>query len=415
MLPAILASSVLFSPADHILDLAIASHLALPDYRMNISYSNERDKVTINSRQDKAVNLSIYLKTNTPREEEVFATANQVFLYRPELKQHTVRVGITNRLIQELSAVDLKLPQPISRLYSSKSTAEWLKQLKNLGGWELERSRWSWRLTREGLDGLDLISFSREATLLNEVKGPYVEIGRALLSIKPAEGDIPSAPPEDSVLVNAFNEQVLPPEYADDLTAQAGAKMLASLDNLTAIAYTLQNESESTRVLINGRRIRQTDDIADWVYDGSNIVLVSFADKAVYSGSVRPSRLLDVVAESGTRVETFLKRLMFRVNPLRQIVTGAAMSLTGTIKTGGSDAVILSAKTETRTFSIMSRSTDGRVLSIMTAIPQDSGSPMVVSQLKFAYEPDAEAKKEDAFTIVPPEGFAARPLSDLMQ
>jgi hypothetical protein len=404
MMLSAMVAAVLYNPAAGTFQEAAISARKMGDYEVRIEAGGA--EYLIQNRSGQQVNFTY---DEDGEQHLIYSTKSQFFHYRPSLNQHVAKVSENGGLANEIFAASGHLPPVVLGFLSPQGVLTLLDELSTSNDWTRRKNN---RLMLEegvGSSGTQLL-FDEQFRLVAAAgkRFPHsVKISYAPLTT------LDPGPPQTSSMVARFDRNVDPPIYADEAAQELGDRAVHALENLDQAAVSILDSGTETNIYVNGRTIRQTDQDADWNFDGRTLTVTELATKVVWSGSCKPGDLVDTVAKAGTRVDPVLRMMMRRRSFLRPLFSKAEVSIIGEITVEGKTAVIMNVEAEDAIHSVIIRRDDAMVLSLSSAIRMNDGTTAPSSSRRFKWMTKQKAIEAAVESIAVPPGYESRKLSDL--
>ncbi len=304
------------------------------------------------------------------------------------------------RLAPELSEASLALSDPV---YARM----WLAQIRGSG-------KWSYRRTggRFVLSSGSAVVEAREGdlALLRLRLGSGRRLSETRLAhLAPPRGAV-LAPTQSLSKTEVLSPLAIRPQYENATAREVMEQMLASYDGLKRIGYEVTEAGRRTRVLLNGSRMRQDDDLVSWTYDGRIFRLFDKKTRRFAEGEAKFIEVVDAVGEAGSRVEPMGRSLAVKSNPFRLLITDRAeVRREGRMQIQGRPADIVFIKGDTGEFTIAVDQSSRRAISIVS---KAGGSDEAFTRM-FRYLPDSELK-DAAFRLPKPAGAKTASVEDFL-
>jgi hypothetical protein len=235
-------------------------------------------------------------------------------------------------------------------------------------------------------------------------------------SIKPGPGLKAFSRPRNAFKVLAFAKPLKEPKYANAAVKSIVTKMFKAYDRPSWLACEIQDRGETTRLLLKGQQIRQSDMVADFSYDGETGAGAVWdkGGNTFYEGEAKSSEVWEAVAQTGTRLDPFASELVQGINPFRSLLSrDASVKVSMQMKdASGQPVTLLEVTSPMDKMNIAVRNSDGKVLSIMSGLKGQGDH--IATQRVFTYLPKSTVDSASAFKVVPPANAKRRAVSDVV-
>lgn len=369
MLISLAFAAAQFDPAGAVLDLASHSHGRMTRYALQAKGELTTAEIKITPsytiRRASPSRFAIISRSPDSREKSFYLNGGEVTLYSRDTEQYMTK-GRKGQVLEEW--VRAELPQIdgfVMTMAEPALMAEFLKEMGRRDDWTYTLVKGKPQLSLKGVDGRLSLTFDPDTLRLIAYQGNRPE-GYASWKIayEGLSSTGPMTPPASAYRVSRFDDSLKLPTYASDEARTLTAKLFRRYEGDKDISLEVSDGPETVRLFSEGINIRQQDAKVDWAYDGETLTLLDKRTKTAYVGNAKPSELVDLVAESGTRIDPLMRDKMRRMNPFRLMFSGAKMSVVGTLSVEGISAKMLSAKGEKGSVTVILDPSNGRAISL---------------------------------------------------
>lgn len=203
--------------------------------------------------------------------------------------------------------------------------------------------------------------------------------------------------PSDTRRVARF-ENFPPPKSLDAASKPLIDRLFKEFDVVRTLAVETEAGGSSARLYAKGSRVRQIGGGVDWSYDGSNLTIQSRGK--IKKHKANGSKMLELVAEAGGRLDPIWSDLLSGANPFRRLLSGAEVKHKASIDSQEGRVALLEVKSEEEIMTLAIRERDGRLVSL-SRIPRSERTlgVSVSSTRKFTYLDEAILAKDSSFIV----------------
>lgn len=406
-----------FNSVDYLLRATARANASRPDFVAVLQSTGTaegasvRDTYTVTVRRPGQGSILISDTRTGDKKKEIIVDGKDRYVVDHKTRQYKreKREADTD-LRKALFYGDMTLDPLVLALVSEDGVKQYFEELKRQGQWEAVRGAGGWRLISKNPGGTVEAGFQDGTLRLSRLN---LTAGKGTwnwsVQYRPIARTAAFVPPRSIRRVREFGTQFLAPVYANAAARRATERMFAAYDNLSSLSVEMDENGRKTTVMVRGERIRQTDDQADWSYDGSKVTIVVPSSRRAYQGAAESGELEDMLAALNARIDPTVKRLLMGENPFRDLLAGRRVEVEGEMTVAGNSADLLTATGAGIRVSLVVRRSDGRVLSA-ASMPMQTGQGSS-SQKTFRY---LAAASDSSLQVAIPAGFETGPAQRLL-